>query len=553
MTENRRGRKSAATTTAASPATAAPEEPPTGADPTQSGPNLTRRTMAGLKWTFFSLGVGFGLQLLYQAIINRLLEPAVFGLMTAVLLTIRFSRFFSDLGVAKAIVQKPELDEDDIRAAFALSLMLGIIAFALVYLGAPLAGSYFRTPEVVPVLRLTGLSLVFVSLGTTSQGLLQRELGFESLAARELVSYAIGFLGVGVGLAAAGFGVWSLAYAQLVTAATASLLTFLRRRHSVNPLFSIRRMKPLYSYSVRTAGTNMMEWLGKNLDTFAVGRFFNSALLGQYNRAYFLTTFPVEQLTKSLSRVLFPGFSRIQQESERIRRVFLRTLSVATAVLLPVCAGIAISSRELVLTVLGPQWDVAIDLVPLLVVAAVFDVLSHFPGMLFDARAELNKKFALQASAVAFLLVFLLLARGNGLMAFATALVAGRAVKYVLFLLLLRRVIEISARDAAGTYVPALFATALVAAVVGASRWALVEFDLPVPVVLLGEMLSGALGMLIALRTPPLAVVRREIRFRLTTAGMLRSRAPLGRMARAALGPPTSRSEDPATEPHKDS
>lgn len=497
--------------------------------------------MSGLRWTYLSLVAGVVLQLAYQAVINRLLDPTAFGLLTAALLIIRFSKFFADMGVGRALVQKSELDEEDVRASFASSLLLGLGAYALVWVTAPAVASFFGQTEatgadVVPVIRVTALSLVLTALGTTSQSLLQREMRFAELGAQELVSYTAGFLFVGIGLAAAGAGVWSLVAAQLVQAATATALTYARARHSLRPLLAWRRLRPLYSFGSRASVISLVDYLASNLDTIAVGRYFNTALLGQYNRAYYLTTFPTRQLTTSISKVLFPGFSRIQADTARTRRAYLGALSVAAVLLLPVCAGMAVAAQEFVLTLLGPQWGEAADLVPLLTIAAGLNVLSHFPGVVSEARAELNKKLALQVAGLVVLFGFLLLARDHGLWAFALALAASKAVKHLLYIVLMHNTLGVTAAQTVRAYAPALFAAGVVAGFVAAGRLGAVSGGVPVAVVLLIEIAAGGVGLLVALRTPPLRGVRREIRDRLKRSGLLRERGLPDRIAGVVLG-----------------
>ena len=53
---------------------------------------------------------------MYTATISRLLTAA-FGLVALANLVVFFTQFFARMGIASALVQKPELSEEDIRAA----------------------------------------------------------------------------------------------------------------------------------------------------------------------------------------------------------------------------------------------------------------------------------------------------------------------------------------------------------------------------------------------------------------------------------------------------
>src|SRR4029453_13557430 len=102
--------------------------------------------------------------------------------------------------------------------------------------------------------------------------------------------------------------------------------------------------------------------------------------------------------------------SRIQQDLARLRRAFLSVLSLGNLVLFPVCAGIAVAAQELVLVVLGPQWHLAVGLVPWFAPAGGCNVASQLTQLLADARAELNRSLAVQTAYIVVLGLLILLA-----------------------------------------------------------------------------------------------------------------------------------------------
>ena len=64
--------------------------------------------------------------LAYTATISRLLAPAAFGLMAVANLVVLFVQFFARMGLASALVQKPDLSEEEIRAASTAGIAVGL-------------------------------------------------------------------------------------------------------------------------------------------------------------------------------------------------------------------------------------------------------------------------------------------------------------------------------------------------------------------------------------------------------------------------------------------
>jgi len=90
-----------------------------GADstrPSPKQPNLTAQTASGLSWFYLSTMTLMVANLAYTATVSRLLGPVAFGLMAMANLVVLFTQFFARMGLASALVQKPDLSEDEIRA-----------------------------------------------------------------------------------------------------------------------------------------------------------------------------------------------------------------------------------------------------------------------------------------------------------------------------------------------------------------------------------------------------------------------------------------------------
>lgn len=497
--------------------------------------NLTNRTLAGLRWTYIATFTSFGLQLIYQAVINRMLLPAAFGLMQIAGLTLQFSKYFAAMGVGQAIIQKRNLEDIDVRVAFTSSVLLGICFSSVIWMAAPIIGDFFNEPSSVAIVQAMGLSLTITSFGVTAQNLLRREMRFYDLAIREIVSYTVGYLIVGLTCAFLGLGVWSLVAASLTAVSLGSLLAYTASRHTVVPSMRRSALTGLYGFGSRVSLISFMEFLGSNLDTIAVGRYAGTSLLGQYGKAYYLTNLPTSRLTSGLSDVLFPSFSKLQDEVERTRRAYISAITVAAFLLLPICTGIAVANEEIGGAILGNNFDQAIAVLPILAIAAGFSVLSKFAGVLAMARAELNRKALLQASYLVAFVSFLFIARGRGLWAYAAALAAGEFVRHVMYVALLPRLIELRRIDAIRSYVPGLMGATVVGTFIYLAKMTGDAAGFALVVTLSLEIIAGALGLLAALRLPVARPVRLELWDRLSFDERQQAHAGLARRVLASV------------------
>lgn len=492
-----------------------------GSTPDPSSESLSRGTLLGLGWVYGGTAVGAIVQLVYTAVMGRLLSPQDFGLLAMALLFERFGTYFARMGVSQTIIQKPHLDDDDVRVAVSTSVLLGA-AFALITIAAaPLGGEYFETAEVVPVIRVMAIAFLLGSVAPVSVSILRRQLRFRALTVIDTGTQLFSFVAVGIGMAISGFGVWSLVGARLTQALLQAIFTYAVTRHAVAPLFSVDRARALYGYGSRISVVSFLEFLASSMDTLLIGRYAGTIRLGYYNRAFLIVNLPFHQVATGLTRVLFPALSRVQGQADRLRSVYRSAYGTLAALLLPAAAGLAVAAREAVLAVLGPQWVPAAQLLPLLAAAGAVNLLSHIGGVICDATAELNKKIALQSAHVAITAILLLLAgTRDTLIAYAAAVLVAEVVRHMLYIWLMGKLLDFGMSAHLRLLSPILICTGIIATAVAGATLALRPL-LPVGGVFALQVAVGATVLGICFKWGPLVGTRRDLVGRLQAAGAL--------------------------------
>ena len=509
-----------------------------------SARNLTTTTLHSMSWSTAATVVTAVLQIGYTAVMARLLTPAAFGLVALAGVVLRFGSYFSQIGLEQALVQKADMREEDVRAAFTSAALLGAGCAVALALGAPLATGVFHEPAVVPLVRVMGLTLLVNGLSATALAILRRQMAFRTLAVIDTVSYVVAYVGLGLGLAWHGCGVWSLVGASLGQAALMGVLAYGATRHPLRLYFHWPHYRPLLAYGSRITLTSFLEFVTSSLDTLLIGRLLGAALLGIYNRAAMLITLPLYLLTRSVARVIFPAFSQIQADGAKLHGTYLGSVTLVAAVVLPLGAGAAVAAPVLVRALLGPGWDAAVPVLRMLCAAVPLSLVTMFAGIVCDARAALRAKITANVLALATLVVFFGLLHGYGLVGFAAALVLNEVVRTGLFMRLMHHELGLSYPRLGAAYGPGLLHGAAVAAALAAASRGLAHGAWPAPVALALLLLSGAVVLTALMLAWPHPLLRRELH------GLLsRLVAGPGPGAAAPAGPETARSGPAAAPP----
>jgi len=384
--------------------------------------SITSRTLHGLKWSYVSTFITALLQICYTAVMARLLNPTDFGLVAMAGVVLSFGSYFAQMGMGSAIIQKKDVTREQTTAAFTSSVVLGVLFFVLTFLVAPSLKYVFDNQGVIPLIRVMGLSFLFNGFSLTSLALIRKRLQFKTLAIAEIISYFFGYIIIGIASALIGFGVWSLVFASLTQSVVIATIAFVITKHELALSFSWAHYEPLISFGSRVTAISFLEFIGSSLDTILIGRYFGSSTLGIYNNAQSLVKVPLQYFTYSFSRVLFPSFTQIQNDDERIRTNLFLILQTVSIVIFPLAILAVVVSREIVGILLGPKWLEAAVLLKYLAFAAAVNLLTHFIAVVFEARGLLKQKFIIQGCFISILAVSFYFALQIGVTAFAIAL-----------------------------------------------------------------------------------------------------------------------------------
>lgn len=361
--------------------------------------SLTRTTGLALRWNYLGVFIrmllGFGINIL----LTRLLGPKPFGELAVAMIVFGLGNLLSNVGVTSALIQKEEIQDGDIRFCFTCQMAMGALMALLLMVSAPAWAVFFHEPGVTRILRIFSLLFVFQAFGTTAIALLSRIQDARTVQGISIISYSISYLGIGLPLALAGAGIWSLVLAQLSQALIGSILAYVRVRHSIVPLLHTRYTN-LLTFGFRVLGANICNWGISNLDNTVVGRVAGPIPLGLYSRAFSLAAMPAEGIIFSLLQILLPGLSRVQTDKTKLRQIYASALGLVFMILAPMFAAMAAVPNVVILGLYGEKWAGAIGLFRPLALAIPINAIMALSGPLLAARGKPEREFYMQLVTV---------------------------------------------------------------------------------------------------------------------------------------------------------
>lgn len=290
-------------------------------------------------------------------VLARLLSPAEVGWFAAGTVLSGFLLTFAEGGMSNAVVQRQDRLDDVAATVFWATLLAGLGWAGVALAAAPLMARIFGSDTVGLICALSAGTIVLHALTYVPDALLQRRFDFrERLIVQPVI--VVTFAVTSVTLCATGFGVWGLvvgSYCSVLAwlAATWTLAGW-RPGRGGRPSFALWR--ELASFSMPLVLWTVVNRARDLLETAIVGAALSATALGYYRYGRRLGSLPETAVIDVGSYVLFPAFSRLAGDAQRMRSAFLRALQVLWTLILPAACLIAVVGEPLVTVLLGEKW-----------------------------------------------------------------------------------------------------------------------------------------------------------------------------------------------------
>jgi PST family polysaccharide transporter len=477
--------------------------------------SLTERTGRAARWSFTSAMVKASVHFVVGIILARLLPPEDFGLVAIAMIFIGFTNIFANFGLAPAIIQRRSLTSGHIRTGFTSSVILGFATTILIALLSPYATIIFDHSELPSVLAILSTGFTINGFGSVSRALLERNLRHRDIFRVNVASQALGF-SIAILMAYTGFGVWSLIVSSLAGKLLKNLLFIILVRHNMAPLISREELHGLVSFGFGVSLNQIVNYTAKNGDNFLIGSLLGASSLGLYNRAYNLMNLPNRYISGTLSGVLFPAFSEIQNHPQKFRRAYLESTQLISMIAGPVMTGILIAAPDLITGLYGKNWTGAIIPLQILSVGGYFRALYHIGGAVSHASSNVYRELLRQIQYAALVISGAIIGSFYGIIGVAAGITIALIFMYVAMAQLSMDILKIRLSQYIIIQYPGFLLSAIVGSFCGGIKLLLGIYDLPsfinLAILISSCALALFLGLFILPRNPRTEILFKKVK-----------------------------------------
>lgn len=325
--------------------------------------------------------------LLVIPILARILTPEQFGLLAMAMTLVGFLTMFNDLGISAALVRAEKPSAAFWSSAFWINIGFGTAMTIAAYFAAPWVAAFFGEPQVEDLVRIMSCVLMLHCTFLVPMAWLQRNYKFQTIAVIDLAAIFLSSAAA-IYLALNGYGVWALAWQQIILYAVKALAGLLVHGAPIRLTFDWATIRAVLPFSMGLTGTAFVRFINRNTDNVLIGRFLGADALGFYSRAYLMMRMPIKTLSSGLNFALYPAFSAVQADTRQLSVAYVKSLAILSALVLPMMTGLALVVVPFVDVLFGSQWDPVAPVLRILAFVGLLQSVASSANEMFKARGR---------------------------------------------------------------------------------------------------------------------------------------------------------------------
>ena len=342
------------------------------------------------RWVVSSVAVQFGKAVLLfgsQIALARLLGPTDFGVVAMCAPIFGVFALFNDLGLSQAVIQRPDLTEDDSNNVFWINVALGGVLALMLLLLAPAVANFYGDHRVAGVLAALAVLIIINSLSFQQVALMHRRM--EPLPILLIdIAPVLANLVASICAALLHYGYWAIVIGQLAHTLTAGMLAWTLSPFRPAWPRALGKALPLMKFGAHLTGLSIASFAATSLSPLLIGRIFGALEVGLFDRGYKLVNMSFIQFLTPLSRIAETSLARLASDPNRYRQAHLQFSEALILFLTPGLVCLAFMSDDAVEVLYGRQWIAASAIVSWFAVASLLAPAGAAASWLFVSQGR---------------------------------------------------------------------------------------------------------------------------------------------------------------------
>ena len=314
-----------------------------------------KSVLSNMLWRLAERCGAQGVSFIVSLILARLLLPESYGVVSLITVFISIMSLFIDSGFGNALIQKKNADQLDYSTVFHFNVLMGLLLYIFMFVSAPSIARFYNKYYMVSYIRVLSITLVFGGINGVQQAIISKRMQFKRFFYSSLLGTIISAV-VGITMAYMQMGVWALIAQRLINQAMSTFFLWFTVRWRPSPVFSIKRLKPMFNFGSRLMISSFANTFMENLAGLIVGKAYSAELLAYYDKGRNIPNLLIQNLQAAVQSVLFPVIAESQEKQTQVKNILQKSVLTSTYCIFPCMTGIAVCADALVRILYTDKW-----------------------------------------------------------------------------------------------------------------------------------------------------------------------------------------------------
>lgn len=359
-------------------------------------------------------------------VLARVLSPSDYGVYSILLIFISIGQTAVVAGLNSALIQRADIDENDYSAVFAISLIVALCGYIVLYVSAPLIAKLYASQAVILPLRVLSIVLFPQALYSVVNARIARRMEFPFAAKIAIVSVIVsGAISICMALNSA--GIWSLVIQQILTYTILPIFYCIKSQWFPKPKLFRGRLRVLLGFGSKVLIADVVNAVYSNTQGMIIGIKYSADSLGFFNKGQMFPRTIMQTVNGSIENVMFPVYSDMQNDKQKMGKTILDNAKMISFFVFPMMMGLFAVSNELIILLLTEKWVNCVGIVRIFCIAYIFWPIDSMNLQAIKACGDGNKYFKVnlikKGIAVLILTAFVFLSKSLEMFAFSAIII----------------------------------------------------------------------------------------------------------------------------------
>ena len=300
-----------------------------------------------------------GVQFILQIILARILSPEHYGVLAIMIIFTTLANVFIQNGFNTALIQNKDVTEEDYSSVFWVTLGIAGVLYLVIFFASPFIAGFYNMPELVLPLRVLALMLFPGALNSVQLAKVSREMDFKQVFIGNVGAILIAGV-AGIAIALLGGGLWALVAQTMLNVFIATAVMQFTSKLKLQFKINLKRIKLLFAYGWKLLVSGLIDTLYQDLQALVVGKKYDSATLGFFNRGKQFPQFLMNSINGAVQSVMLPVMSEKQDDKSNLKEIMRKSMTLSAYIIFPMMAGLAGVAEPLIKVLLTDKWLFAV-------------------------------------------------------------------------------------------------------------------------------------------------------------------------------------------------